>query len=660
MATLGSLVVSLAVDMATFTSDLGRAAYKWERFGKDAAKVGAAIGTAIAGAGAATAVMVKQAIDSADAMSKLAQQVGLTTESMSALSYAADMSGVSQENFGTALVRLSKSMSDTAKGTGTAREAFKALGVSIKNNDGTLKSSEQLLGEIADKFAGYKDGAEKTAIAVEIFGRSGAQLIPLLNEGSAGIKDLTDEAAKLGIVLDTNSGRAAEQFNDNLARLGRVKDGLVLTITKQLLPSLTAMTDQLVEGAKQSGALEAAAKVAATGIRILATSAAVVAGAFKLAGDSIGTVVAALLEAGKGNFRIAWEILKSGAEDNANTIASIAEFVGNVWNEQAAKAAADAPSTGLKIAAPVIAAAKKGSEAAKEIEDQAARIRNAVASLITNNDAVSAHEYLLTLEELDRMFFDLGLSAEFYDAAVAKLARTQQTAGKDGAKAMREQAEAWLDMLDPMREFIRNIERVDQVAAMFPEMFTPEQISKIKESFNGIKEELSAADEFALEAARNIQDALGDNLFNVLDGKFDNIGKSFGNLLKRMAAEALAANLAQQMFGDFAKTGVVGGLFGKGLSWLGGLFGGGRASGGPVSAGTTYLVGERGPELFTPQTSGAIVPNHAMGGITINSVVNAAPGTNPAQLKAYLDQRDAQLKADLIDGMRRGRYPVAT
>lgn len=222
----------------------------------------------------------------------------------------------------------------------------------------------------------------------------------------------------------------------------------------------------------------------------------------------------------------------------------------------------------------------------------------------------------------------------------------------------RKEAEAWLDALDPMREFIRNIERVDQVAAMFPEMFTPEQIAKIKESFNGIKEEISSVDEFALQAARNIQSSLGDSLFNILDGKFDDIGRSFGDLLKRMAAEALAANLAQQMFGDFAKTGKVGGWAGQALSALGGLFGGGRASGGPVSAGTTYLVGERGPELFTPTTSGAIVPNHAMGGVTINSVVNAAPGTNPAQLKAYLDQRDAQLKADLMDGMRRGRYPV--
>src|SRR5690606_26601251 len=131
-----------------------------------------------------------------------------------------------------------------------------------------------------------------------------------------------------------------------------------------------------------------------------------------------------------------------------------------------------------------------------------------------------------------------------------------------------------------------------------------------------------------------------------------------GNLMKRMAAEALAAQLAQQMFGDFAKTGKLGGWFGAGLSALGGLFGGGRAAGGPVMAGTTYLVGERGPEVFTPKTSGHITPSHAMGGVTVSSVVNAAPGTNPAQLEAYLDHRDAQLKADLMDGMRRGRYPV--
>jgi hypothetical protein len=143
----------------------------------------------------------------------------------------------------------------------------------------------------------------------------------------------------------------------------------------------------------------------------------------------------------------------------------------------------------------------------------------------------------------------------------------------------------------------------------------------MKKLATGVPEKLSEADEWAREAARNIQDALGQNLYDILDGKFDSIGRSFGNMLKRMAAEAMAANLSKMLFGDYAKDGKISGWLGDGLGWLASRFGGGgltmRASGGPVSARTPYMVGEKGPEVFMPLASGNIVPNNQLGGVTV-------------------------------------------
>src|SRR5690606_9583803 len=172
-------------------------------------QVGFAIGAAISAAGTALAYMVKQSINNMDSLTKLAQSVGSTTQELSALTYAADLSGVSQESLGTALVRLSKNASDAAQGVGEARKGFDALGISVKNADGTLKSSGDLLIEVAGKFAQYKDGAEKTALAVALFGRAGAQLIPLLNSGADGLRELTDEAEELGLTFDQRAGKAA-------------------------------------------------------------------------------------------------------------------------------------------------------------------------------------------------------------------------------------------------------------------------------------------------------------------------------------------------------------------------------------------------------------------------------------------------------------------
>lgn len=131
------------------------------------------------------------------------------------------------------------------------------------------------------------------------------------------------------------------------------------------------------------------------------------------------------------------------------------------------------------------------------------------------------------------------------------------------------------------------------------------------EKFNKTTDEMS---EFAVQAAHNIQDALGKTLKDVLKGDFENIGDAFGDMLADMAAQAMAAEIGKLLFGNFGKSGEIGGLAGGLISFVGGLFGGGMASGGSVSPGRTYLVGEKGPELFTPGSGGNITPNAQLSG----------------------------------------------
>jgi hypothetical protein len=243
----GSIVISLLMQTGSFETDTKRAEKALRDLQKEAVKIGAAIGAAFTTTALASAVLVKQSIDNADALGKLAQQTGTTVEDLSALAYAADLSGVSQEELSAALVRLTKNMSDTAAGTGEAIKGFTALGISVKDSAGNLKSSDAVLGEIANKFAGFRDGAEKTALAVNLFGKSGAQLIPLLNAGAGGIEKLKDEAAKLGIVISGSTAKAAEEFNDNLTRITASAKGLVNRITADILPAALAFTEALID-----------------------------------------------------------------------------------------------------------------------------------------------------------------------------------------------------------------------------------------------------------------------------------------------------------------------------------------------------------------------------------------------------------------------------
>lgn len=254
---LEALTGSFITDMDKAGKEAKKQAEKMRREWEAA---GNAIGLAVAGGVASLALLTKQAINTADQMAKMSQKVGVSVESLSTLKYAADQSGVSIETLQSSLVRLTKNASDAAKGTGDAIQGFNALGISVASADGKLKSSDALLVEIAEKFASFEDGANKTALAVNLFGKSGAELIPMLNAGASGIDELRQRARDLGLELDTNTAKQAEQFNDLMADAANLAKGFGNDLAKSLLPALVSLAkvfvDNGIEGRKASDAVE--------------------------------------------------------------------------------------------------------------------------------------------------------------------------------------------------------------------------------------------------------------------------------------------------------------------------------------------------------------------------------------------------------------------
>lgn len=250
MSDLGTLLLRLAADAGQFESDLGRAARIAEKRGQEIEKrfkqVGAVIGTAFVAAAGALTTLTKSAIDTADKFALMSQKVGVSVESLSTLTYAAQQSGVQVDQLQGGMVKLAKNASDAAMGVGTAVNGFDALGISVKNADGSLKGTDKLLGEIATQFAKYEDGANKTALAVNLFGRAGAELIPLLNEGAGGIEKLQERAKELGLQISGETAAQADAFNDLLDDLGHLAKGVGNDIAATLLPSLVGFTQGMV------------------------------------------------------------------------------------------------------------------------------------------------------------------------------------------------------------------------------------------------------------------------------------------------------------------------------------------------------------------------------------------------------------------------------
>ena len=184
--------------------------------------------------GGAFVGLVKGAIDSADAFGKMSDQTGIAANTLQAYVNAGKLAGVSQETIDKGLRRLAQSMREADQGVATYKDSFDALGISVRTVDGTFKTSQQVLGEIADRFANIENGSTKAAIAMEIFGRSGASLINLLNGGAASLEEFNYEVSE-------NFAQNAEFFNDQIAVLGIRFDGFRKQLTDALLPALNTI-----------------------------------------------------------------------------------------------------------------------------------------------------------------------------------------------------------------------------------------------------------------------------------------------------------------------------------------------------------------------------------------------------------------------------------
>lgn len=294
---IGALRVSLGLDSAEFTKGLANAKRAMGGFEKKMQSIGgkiAGVGAAISVAGAGIALAIKGQLDAADEMSKASQKFGVPIEALSKLKYAADLSNVSMETLGKSFGILSKTMVAANNGNKAAAEKFSAIGVAVTDATGKLRPSEAVMSDIADVLARMPDGAEKTALALSLFGKSGAELIPLLNGGGSAMREMMTEAERLGLVISEKTGKDAEAFNDNLTRLAAAMKGLVVQITAALLPVMVSLSEMAVDLAKWFGELSPEMQktlAVVGGITVVAGPLLVALGAIVA---SVGTLTAAM------------------------------------------------------------------------------------------------------------------------------------------------------------------------------------------------------------------------------------------------------------------------------------------------------------------------------------------------------------------------------
>jgi hypothetical protein len=266
-ATVGSLNVILGMDAGDFDRAVKQVQGTLDKMAARFAFIGNAVSTsmdmaadAVGEALGAIPAGIRKAIDALDKLDETAQKVGLSVEQLDRFKYVAEATGLSMESFESIASKLSKTMSEIAGGdkSSDAALAFQAIGVSVTDAAGNLKSLDVLLADVAEKFDGYADGAEKTALAVQLFGKSGAALIPTLNEGRDGIQALIAEYNKLPPAT-AEIAAASAHFNDTITKLaGSIERGFYAAVAKAL-PFLQQWADWLTEDNRLLNAVQAVA-----------------------------------------------------------------------------------------------------------------------------------------------------------------------------------------------------------------------------------------------------------------------------------------------------------------------------------------------------------------------------------------------------------------
>jgi hypothetical protein len=340
--TLPALKVRIDADTGGLQRGISDAQGKLGKFASVSKTAVLALGklglAAVAAGFVAVAAGVGKVIAEADKMAKTAQKIGIMVEELGRLKYAADLSGVSFESLQTSVNRLNRSMADMAAGkTNDASRALDALGISVKNADGTMRTSSEVMSDIAEKFSQYEDGANKSALAMAIFGRAGADMIPMLNQGKAALEESKKEASAFGAVMSGSLTKASEQFNDNLSRLKTALYGVFVQIAERVVPWLARLTDRIVTWVKEAEIADRVGRFLDTMFMTIARSVAYAtsymeraAAVLSFLGKVAGEATAALRGEGEmGRIKEFWSDLTNTVTESQRRLASSLDEINN-------------------------------------------------------------------------------------------------------------------------------------------------------------------------------------------------------------------------------------------------------------------------------------------------------------------------------------------
>lgn len=718
-ASAGSLVVKLGLDAAEYVQGLTRAEYQARKFGesigagiRSSALIGAAAITSVGAAALAANVAFNKLLDGAAKFQDLAEETGASAEGIAGLAVAAATAGVSIESVAGSTNKLTKSLVGVDDESKAAGAALSALGINVADFKKLDPVAQYEAVSVA--LAGFADGAGKTAVAMALFGKTGAEQLKVMKaleeqggrtniltaEQIALADEYRDRQARLTAELSLYASAIATQFiaptnalisvvNHAVRAFVGMGDGVnaigvnqgVQTFAENAGRALAGMIDYVKQSAAELRAITDFVTSSATAI-----------------GQAASFDFAGVRKTGE-EFRARYGLDEVGRKIQADSGKQAAQTFVQAYNAALANAkrstfaatdprrvdlgsdgkASDArPAINFSGAVKPIKAGG-GARSAAAVKDPYAEAQRYIESLqkqLEKTQDLTVQEQVLQDIQMGRLGQVssaqkdqlLGIAGQI-DAAKAteevlkKQAEATELAARAQKSLMDEGARLYEQTRTPLEAFNAAQDRLNVLleSGAIDFVTAARAGEQYKKALDTAQSSVSELDLFAQKAAENIQSSIGSGLADAMDGNFKNIGKSFTQMLNRIVAEALAADIARKLFGGAVKGGEGDGFLGGLLKAAGGYFGfgGAKAAGGSVMPNTMYRVNENGPELLDYQGRQYLMNGNRSGMITPNQSISGGGGFTQQNTFVVEGRIDRRTQTQLADETRRKTQAAA-
>ena len=551
--------------------------------------------------------LIKRSMDATDELAKTARAIGLSVTELQRFQYAAELGGVESAALNKAMQKLAINISDVAGGTGEAKDAFERYGIVAKNADGTTKSVSDVMGQAATALETMTNKTDRASFVYDLFGARGAKVINMLQDGKAAMEAMKAEADRLGLVMSGALIQGVEDANDAILRLTSYLGNVFNRVVASLAPIITEATDALRNFVEmkidKSGGIAQFSKDIAVNI-VQATKAIV--SSFAAISNSVINLSNKL-----GGVSHAYEKMFGDKKTTSKVLDEIKDYDDLILD--ATRNLNLFTGSTLESAKKSILGYQMQKEALQELIDTGQTL-----GAPTDIELFNVTPTMKSLDQLEAKLLKIttdNVSGDVTTTDLTLVDVTGPTANEANAREYELAFEHQRKMADLNASYLGRLkaQRSEAYGVKFEQQRNESRLAEIsrRKDIDDLKQDgrdtlKTLGSHYKAAFALNKAFAIKDALINTYNG----VAKAMNNIFPLnlgFAAVALANGMAQVAAIRSTQF---------------------RANGGPMSAGSPYIVGERGPELVVPNQAANVVPNDQLSGgnFTINISANDTAG----------------------------------